>query len=162
MASRVHCQIIMDDYGKFRLVDTASTNGTYVNGVQRHGEVMLNKTDIIRIGNTTIPWQNYFNVAQGTVMTPSPAPPVENEQKPDNFLVWSILGTLFCCLPFGIAAIVYSSKVDGLWASGRYSEAKAAASKARTWFWWSFGIGILLNIFIIIYYCFIGAVAICS
>ena len=26
-------------------------------------------------------------------------------QAPDNYLVWSILVTLFCCLPFGIVAI---------------------------------------------------------
>lgn len=27
-------------------------------------------------------------------------------QKPDNYLVWSILCTVLCCIPFGVAAIV--------------------------------------------------------
>ena len=29
--------------------------------------------------------------------------------KPDNNLVWAILCTLLCCLPFGIVSIVYAS-----------------------------------------------------
>ena len=34
------------------------------------------------------------------------------EPKPDNYLVWSILATLFCCLIPGIVAIVYAAQVD--------------------------------------------------
>jgi predicted secreted protein len=54
-------------------------------------------------------------------------------QAPNNHLVWSILVTLFCCLPFGIVAIVKSSQVNGLWAQGRYAEAQASADSARKW-----------------------------
>jgi predicted secreted protein len=57
--------------------------------------------------------------------------------KPNNYLVWSILVTLFCCLPFGIAAIVSSSKVDSLWASGQYQASAAAAASAKKWVMWS-------------------------
>ena len=39
-------------------------------------------------------------------------------RKPDNYLVWAILSTVFCCLPLGIVAIVKASKVDALWAQG--------------------------------------------
>lgn len=53
--------------------------------------------------------------------------------KPDNYLVWAILTTLFCCLPFGIVAIVKSSKVDGLWASGQYNDAQQASNNAKKW-----------------------------
>lgn len=52
-------------------------------------------------------------------------------QQPDNYLVWSILVTLFCCLPLGIVAIVKSTQVSGLWAQGRYAEAQAAADSAK-------------------------------
>ncbi len=55
------------------------------------------------------------------------------EVKPDNWLAWSILSTLFCCLPAGIVAIVYSSKVDGLWFGGQKAAAADAARKAKTW-----------------------------
>jgi hypothetical protein len=56
---------------------------------------------------------------------------------PNNYLVWSILATLFCCLPFGIVAIVKSSQVNGLWAQGRYAEAQASAESAKKWVMWS-------------------------
>lgn len=61
LVSRAHCQIIQDDNGNFRLIDTNSKNGTYINGTKRHGEIRINISDIIRIGNTTLPWQSYFN-----------------------------------------------------------------------------------------------------
>lgn len=75
-------------------------------------------------------------------------------QKPDNYLVWSILVTLFCCLPFGIAAIVYSSRVDSEWNAGRYDAAKDAAASAKKWSLIGAGIGaaaiIIYVIFIVI------------
>lgn len=63
LVSRTHCQIIQDDNGNYRLIDTNSKNGTFVNGRQigRNAETRLNKNDIIRIGKTTLPWQTYFN-----------------------------------------------------------------------------------------------------
>lgn len=67
LVSRAHCQIIQDDKGNFRLIDTNSKNGTFVNGTKRHGEVRLNTSDIVRIGNTTLPWQTYFNDINGTL-----------------------------------------------------------------------------------------------
>ncbi len=154
--SRAHCQIIQDDNGHFRLVDTNSLNGTFVNGTKRHGEVPLNKTDIIRIGNSTLPWQSYFSAGEtvrdgGTGIGPCgggyypPKPPV----RPNNFLVWSILATILCCMPFGIPAIVNSAKVDRLWSEGDYQGAKDAARRARTWFWWSFSIALVYYIIII-------------
>lgn len=81
--------------------------------------------------------------------TPTPIPP-DNAVQPDNFLVWSILGTIFCCIPFGIASIVNASKVDKLWLSGDKQGAIDAARKARTWFWWSFGVGLICSITYII------------
>ena len=63
--------------------------------------------------------------------------------KPDNGLVWAILSTLCCCLPFGIVAIVYAAQVDGKYAAGDYQGAVDSASKAKTWSWVSFGIAIL-------------------
>lgn len=60
VVSRWHCEIIQDDSGNFLLKDIQSTNGTYVNGVRRSGTTRLNKSDIIRIGNTTLPWQTYI------------------------------------------------------------------------------------------------------
>lgn len=176
--SRSHCQIIQDDYGRFTLIDTNSTNGTYINGTRRHGEVRLNQSDIVRIGNTTLPWQTYFNNTVGgteigggrTVAGGGYGVCNNNDNqnnihidfgglngntpppyaKPSSFLAWAIIATLFFFLPFGIVSIVYASKVNGLWYSGQYDEAYRAASNARTWFWWSFAIAILYYAFIVL------------
>jgi hypothetical protein len=67
---------------------------------------------------------------------------------PDNNLVWAILVTIFCCLPGGIYAIVRASKVNTLWISGQYDEAKKAANDAKKW---SIISAIVGGVFIIIY-----------
>lgn len=59
-ASRHHLQIIQHDDGHYTLSDFGSTNGTYVNGQKIGGEINLTHSDIVRIGNTIIPWRNYF------------------------------------------------------------------------------------------------------
>jgi len=74
------------------------------------------------------------------------APSANNQQPPDSFLVWSILATILCCLPFGIAAIVNSSRVESRWYAGDYEGARRAASNARMWFWWAFGVGLFIGV----------------
>ena len=60
--------------------------------------------------------------------------------KPKNWLVESILITVIpflCCnLPalLGIVAIVFASKVNNLYLSGQYVEAKRASKNAKMWF----------------------------
>ena len=53
--------------------------------------------------------------------------------KPDNYLVWAILSTLLCCMPFGIVAIVKATQVDTFWAQGNQAEAIEAANAAKKW-----------------------------
>lgn len=45
----------------------------------------------------------------------------------------SIVVTLLCCLPFGVVAIVYAAKVDGLRARGDIAGATSAAASSRMW-----------------------------
>ena len=52
--------------------------------------------------------------------------------KPSNHLVWGILTTLFCCLPFGIVSIVFAAQVDSKWARGDYAGAIDSSNKAKT------------------------------
>ena len=47
------------------------------------------------------------------------------------YLVFSILTTLCCCLPLGIAAIIYSCRINSLNNQGDYAGACAAAKKAK-------------------------------
>ena len=63
------------------------------------------------------------------------------QQNVPNYLVQSILVTIFCCLPSGIAAIVFSSQVNTKLAAGDYDGAMDSSKKAKLWCWVSFGIG---------------------
>lgn len=84
--------------------------------------------------------QPYYNQPQPE---PQPAQQQPIGPKPTSYLVLSILATIFCCLPFGIPAIVYSAKVDSHWNAGRYLEAQDASRKAKTWMLISVIIGVL-------------------
>jgi phage FluMu protein Com len=60
-----------------------------------------------------------------------------------NYLVEAILCTLFCCLPFGVVAIVFAAQVNGKLAAGDYQGAVEASRTARTWCWVSFWLGLI-------------------
>ena len=59
-----------------------------------------------------------------------------------NYLVQSILTTIFCCLPFGIVAIIFAAQVNGKLAGGDYAGAVNASKQAKMWCWIGFGIGL--------------------
>ncbi len=77
--SRHHLQIIQDDNGNYRLADFGSTNGTFVNNNQITGEISIRPGDVVRIGNTTLPWTTYFTSSHGNsganepINTPTPS-----------------------------------------------------------------------------------------
>jgi hypothetical protein len=53
--------------------------------------------------------------------------------KPPSYLVWSILTTLFCCLPFGIVSIVFAAQVDSKYNAGDYAGSMASSKNAKKW-----------------------------
>lgn len=66
-------------------------------------------------------------------MSYMPPPPGGTQEYIPNHLVWAILSTLFCCLPFGIVSIVFASQVDGKRAAGDIAGARDASAKAKFW-----------------------------
>ena len=66
--------------------------------------------------------------------------------KPDNYLVHAIIVTLCCCLPFGVASIVFASQVDSKWNKGDYAGAQKASDQAKLFFWLSLGLGLVAQI----------------
>ena len=74
-----------------------------------------------------------------------------------NYLAQAILVTIFCCLPFGIPAIVYAAQVNGKIAAGDLTGAAETSKKAKKWSWISFGTGLG---FTIIYFFFVMLAAI--
>ncbi|OBH03720.1 CD225/dispanin family protein [Mycobacterium sp. E1747] len=90
----------------------------------------------------------------------APQPGWPGQQEPDNYLVWAILCTVLCCLPFGIVSIVYSTKVSGLWSQGRYAEAQAAADNAKKWAIIGAVAGAVFAVVMVILYVAIGVIAV--
>ncbi|QSH42577.1 CD225/dispanin family protein [Lentisphaerota bacterium] len=74
----------------------------------------------------------------------------EGGAPPPTYLVWAILLTIFCCLPFGIPAIVYASQVNSKWAAGNFDGARESSRKAKFWFLLGLCIGLIINLTILI------------
>lgn len=86
-----------------------------------------------------------------------PAPQYQAQgARPQNYLVWAILTTLFCCLPLGIVSIVFAAQVDGKLASGDYAGAVAASQNARRWAIIAAVSGIVILILYIIFVAVLG------
>lgn len=63
-----------------------------------------------------------------------------------NYLVQAILSTVFCCVPFGIVAIIYAVQVNNKKQVGDLAGAADASGKAQTWCWVAFGTGLIIGI----------------
>jgi uncharacterized membrane protein YvbJ len=93
---------------------------------------------------------------------PSPGPHGQHEQQQyasgqqpppriENHMVKAILSTLLCCLPLGIAAIVYSAQVNSKVTIGDYRGAQESADNASMWASWSIGIGLGLALLYLVF-----------
>lgn len=68
----------------------------------------------------------------------SAPPPIKNH------LVFAILATLFCCLPFGVVGIIFASQVSSKLAVGDYAGAQRASKNASLWSWLAVGAGLII------------------
>ena len=64
---------------------------------------------------------------------------------PPNYLVWAILSTIFCCLPLGIASIVFAAQVNGKYAAGDVAGAQESSRKAKQFAIWSAVVGVVIG-----------------
>ena len=72
----------------------------------------------------------------------------EQPKCPPTNLVWAILSTLLCCLPLGVVAIIYSTKVTQKYQQG---DLDAAEHYSEVSAWWCIGTiigGIVLSPFV--------------
>jgi predicted secreted protein len=79
---------------------------------------------------------------------PPPGQPMGSP--PPNNLVWAILTTVFCCLPFGIVSIVYAAQVNGKWRAGDVAGAQESSRKARQWAMYSLIAGLVIIVIYVI------------
>lgn len=77
------------------------------------------------------------------------------QPEPKTWLVESILVTLFCCLPFGIAGIVNAANVSSKYAAGDYAGATRASKQAGKWtklaFWLGIAVFVIYIVMVIIF-----------
>jgi Interferon-induced transmembrane protein/GYF domain 2 len=82
---------------------------------------------------------------------------ITNGVPPKTWLVESILVTLFCCLPFGIAGIVNASKVESAFYAGDIFGAQHASDQAAKWTKWGFFSSIIaIGLYLLFVAIFIG------
>ena len=98
--------------------------------------------------------------------TPPQQPPMQPQQpnmggqppiKGTIYLVFGILTTLLCCLPLGIPAIVFATKIDQMVAMGNIAGAQEAAKKSRLFSILAAALGLLA---VIIYFVFVVVVGV--
>ncbi len=75
--------------------------------------------------------------SSGQPQEPRLAPGMNNSSyvppRPDNYLAWSIVVTVMCCIPFGIVAIIKSCEVNTAYDQGRYEQAEKSSNAAKNW-----------------------------
>jgi ABC-type Fe3+ transport system permease subunit len=74
---------------------------------------------------------------------------------PPNYLVFSILVTIFCCL-IGVVSIIYAAQVNSKWSAGDYAGAVESSKNAKKWAWITLGIGIFVGILSLVFGVFAG------
>lgn len=93
-------------------------------------------------------------------MSYMPPPVGDSREYIPNHLVWAILSTLFCCLPFGIVSIVFASQVDGKRAAGDIAGAREASGKAKFWAMLSAGLALIPITLYLVFVLFLGGLGV--
>lgn len=143
----------------------------YTDGTDRFGPFTLDELRAKNISRTTQVWYQGLddwtpagNLPElNQLFGQAPPLPVEqfssnpavldsmyNQRPPKTWLIESILVTLFCCLPFGIAGIVNAAKVESRFHSGDIRGANQAAAEAKKWTMLSFWIGLVVGVLYLI------------
>lgn len=77
-------------------------------------------------------------------MTDSLNPGVNQEVRPKNYLVESILVTIFCCLPLEIVGIIFASQVNSKFDTGDYEGAVKVSNQAKQFMMWGLIAGVVV------------------
>lgn len=101
--SRVHCQLVQKNDGGYSIVDLGSTNGTFVNGRRILGETQLQSKDVVRIGDTNLPWKNYVEPMAMATPTPVVSDLIPNRKR----RIWHVVA--------GVVSLVLIVGGIGLW-----------------------------------------------
>ncbi|XP_045419659.1 proline rich transmembrane protein 1B [Lemur catta] len=92
-----------------------------------------------------------FPVYSSPVAGVAGAPAVEHRPLPKDYMVESVLATLFCCLLTGLIAIVYSHETRAALGRGDLAQAEVASRKARSLVLFSLLFGVFVSTSWVIY-----------
>ena len=114
--SRHHLQIVEDDNGNHFVVDLQSTNGTFVNGQRITGEMPLQPHDVIMVGQTTLPWTQYFTASVipapvHQASRPAPVSPTPGGKK-NRIWIYIVAGIALFLLVGGGISLIYVHKYN--------------------------------------------------
>ncbi|MDR2834625.1 MAG: protein kinase [Bacteroidales bacterium] len=158
--SRHHLQIIQDETGNFYLADFGSTNGTFVNGKKISGEINLFPNDVIKIGETILPWNSYFsqNIKKEEIYSQN----IRNEtylntgKMPKSYQRLAIVVLFFCIVPLGIFLTlpdaIKAYKIKDLYLKGDIKAAQALSKRIRNGIIWSIISAVMFWVIIILYF----------
>ena len=129
---------------------TDNGSGAQNENPYQYGSADQNNENPYQYGSTGQNTSADYNANNGTYGQP---------QKPINgttYLIFAIISTLLCCLPLGIVAIVYASKINSLQRNGDYAGAQNAAKKAKMFTIIGTVAALVVSIFYIIFAVVIG------
>lgn len=70
---------------------------------------------------------------------------------PKNYMIWSVLITLFWCFPVGLIALYYSIQVNFKAKNGQFENSYIASKRACFFCWFGFLIGLLFSVSIALF-----------
>ncbi|MDE5959899.1 MAG: CD225/dispanin family protein, partial [Muribaculaceae bacterium] len=80
----------------------------------------------------------------GAAPTASRGPQPVYEPMPPTYLPWNVLVTICCCIPVGIAGVLFSSQVSRKYERGDIEGARQASERAAWCFIIAFTLGLVL------------------
>ncbi|GAB2769039.1 CD225/dispanin family protein [Salinimicrobium soli] len=153
----------------------------FSDGLSKHGPFTLEELKERKLSRNTMVWkhpmekwipaeelpelQDYFSTQppeMGGAGRPE-RPVVQRNYEPEatrprTWLVESILVTIFCCLPFGIAGIVNAARVESRFNCGDVAGARRSSEEAGKWTKIGFWIGVASIVLYFIFLAFVIAI----
>lgn len=146
----------------------------YSDGLKKHGPFSLEELRHKKLNRNTMVWadpmEKWIPAEQLPELEGSfgqEPPEVETEKysgeslsgqrPPRTWLVESILVTVFCCLPFGIAGIVNAARVETRFSCGDIEGARKSSQEAGKWTKIGFWIGVVWVVLCLALMAFVAA-----
>ncbi len=150
----------------------------YTDGKERFGPFSVEELKVKNIEPHTLVWKEGLPdwVAANTLSDLNVLFPIDPEEStttqkthpqhglpvaPKNWLIESVLVTIFCCLPLGIVGIILALLVDTLWKEGHNEAAERLSLEAGRWVKYGviFGVIALILYFLLLSSGFLAGVA---